>query len=106
VRGLHRGDHAELGEPRNVIRREHLSVLNAIAVVFGRPTAERDGVDVERLMVGTIADRVSADLVPAPETVLGHSPEELDSHQFKTDVRTSVRVSRAIVVGLDQPGAT
>ena len=63
---LHRGGDAELREAREILRCEHLRVLDAVTqperLPLGAGLLER----VKRLAVGEIADRVDCDRKPCP----------------------------------------
>jgi hypothetical protein len=72
VDALHRGDHAELAEARDVGGVEVLRVLDAPAQVLAvrrRPRTPLE--DVERLAVGAVADGVHAELVAVLEASFG-----------------------------------
>ena len=62
--GLHRRNHAELGESRDVGVVEDLRVLDAKAVVGRRHRFERRLVGVERNAVAAVADGVRRHLEP------------------------------------------
>ena len=61
VHELHRRRDAELREARDVLRREALRVLDAMAKAERTPDVLRRLERVERVAVGTVADRVHGD---------------------------------------------
>ena len=65
VGGLHRGDHAEFGEARNVGGRQDLGVFEAVAARVVRVVRRHALQCVEHLAVGAVADGVHAHLQAA-----------------------------------------
>ncbi len=98
--GLHRRDHPELGEARDVLGVEVLGVLDAPAQVR-RLGVRREGllVDVEHLAVGAVADGVDAHLVAVLDRELGDLARAVQGEGVEAG-----RVG-AVAVGLQQPGA-
>src|SRR5213592_1010760 len=102
---LHRRDHAELAEQRNILGAEVLRVLDAEAAIAWPMCARHAVVDGQQDRVGAVADRVDRDLQsrgvgiadPATHVLLG--------------VLHEAAVARGIAVGLDEvrgagPGRT
>ena len=94
---LHRGDHAQAGKARNVVRVQVLGVFDAPAAVpiAGKSLLE----EVERFAVRPVADRVNAQL----EVVLQRQPGRL-LHHLET-CRVQAAGLRHVLIGLQQPGA-
>jgi hypothetical protein len=101
VAGLYGGDHAKPGEPRNVLGRQVLGMLDP-------PTRIRHGtfihgdvresllVQVEGQAVGAIADGVGPDLDAVAQGTLQDRPE------FRGGVRQQASIAGIIVIRLEQ----
>ena len=110
---LHRRNHAELREARDVGVIEHLHVLDAKTVIDRRDRFERRFIRVERDAVAAIADRVRSDLEAVLERarrnvaqVLGRGLEQpgiLGIVGVGIEERRAARAERAVGVELDGP---
>ena len=98
--GLHRGDQLQRHEARDVLQRDDLRVLDAVAQSLGlRVAAVGRGEAVQHFAVGAVADRVDADLV-----ALGERLVDLGRHGGRRHEQQAA-VVRVVGVGLEHRGA-
>ncbi len=94
VHRLHGRDHAEFREARNIVQRNDLGVLDAVAQ-RRRLAALRPFEGVERHAVAEVADRVDADL----ESLAVRHPNEFVELLLR--VKGEPAILRVVVIGLD-----
>ncbi len=95
---LHRGDHAEPAEARDVVGMQVLGMLNPPAeIALVRMLLEDLFKQIERFAVGPIPDRVHAKL----EAMLGGQPGGAAKRAHRRGVQPGA--FRQIVVGLQEP---
>src|SRR5690606_22251218 len=111
VRGLHRRDHAELREARDVVGVEDLRVLDAEAVDGGGVLVERGLVRIEHEAVAAVADGVRVHLEAGGQRaagdvldVRGRRDEQAAGAGVvgvRLEQRRTARAQRAVLVELD-----
>src|SRR5437762_14040040 len=111
MRGLHRGNHAEPGEARNVLRADHLGVLDSETMVGLGKSSQRSIESIEHDAVAAIANGVDVDLKPVLQrpvrpgaNVLRTRDEQSRIGRFVavwSEQRRAARSERAVGVQLD-----
>ena len=100
MRCLHRGNHAELREARDILRTQHLRVLDPKAMVGFRNFLQRRIERVEYDAVTAISDRMYVHLKAATQRGLGPGANVLRSRNEQP------RVRRVVAVRREQSGTT
>lgn len=89
---LHRCDQTQFSEATQIIRRQHLRVLDPPAMVASGIVAQDFGVAIQHDLVATVADRMSGNLYA---TTLGlglRCPQSFWSHRQDTAIAAFIAV--------------